>query len=80
MATRDLLSEALQLSPSERGRIVRELISSLDRNSEEDSISVERAWVEEIEERAAAAASNDTPVRDLGAVCEELRAKRRIGQ
>jgi hypothetical protein len=77
MAARDLLDEALKLPIEERGRIVHELIRSLDEGEAEDPAEVERAWAAELEQRAMRALRGGSPGRDLHAVCDELEAKRR---
>ena len=77
MAARDLLIEVLGLPPAERGRIVRELIVSLDQDDAEDPAEVERAWAAELEQRAARSARGESSARDLSVVCDELEAKRR---
>ena len=70
MAARDLLAEALGLPPAERGRIVRELILSLDHDEAEDPAEVERAWAAELEHRATQALRGDSTARDLNATCD----------
>ncbi len=77
MAARDLLAEVLGLPPAERGKIVRELILSLDHDEAEDPAEVERAWAAELEQRATLALRGDSSARDLDVVCDELEAKRR---
>ncbi len=77
MAARDLLAEVLGLPPTERGRLVRELIRSLDESEPEEPADVERAWAAELEQRAEHALRSDFPARDLDAVCSELEAKYR---
>jgi|1185.fasta_scaffold111993_2 putative addiction module component (TIGR02574 family) len=77
MAARDLLAEALTLPPAERGRIVRELISSLDQNEAEDPAEVERAWAAELEARATRALRGESTARDLDLVCDEIESGRR---
>jgi hypothetical protein len=76
MAARDLLDEALKLPIEERGRIVHELIRSLDDDEAEDPAEVERAWAVELEQRAMRALRGETVGRDLHTVCDELEAKR----
>jgi putative addiction module component (TIGR02574 family) len=76
MAAQDVLNEALGLPPAERGRIVRHLIDSLDREEAEDPAEVERAWAAELELRASQAIAGESSARDLDDVCAELEAKR----
>jgi putative addiction module component (TIGR02574 family) len=75
MAARDLLTEALGLPAAERGRMVRELIRSLDKTADVDPAEVERAWGSELDRRAAEV-SSDSSARDLNDVCDELDARR----
>jgi putative addiction module component (TIGR02574 family) len=76
MAVRDLLDEALRLPPSERGRLVHDLIKSLEDSEHEDPVAVDQAWAEELDRRATRALSGETNGRSLDAVCDELEAKR----
>jgi putative addiction module component (TIGR02574 family) len=75
MAARDLLTEALELPPAERGRFVRRLIASLDQDETEEPDEVERAWAAELELRATKALSGESNARDMDEVCGELEAK-----
>ena len=77
MATPNLLDEALKLPTQERGRIVHELIRSLDEEESEPAADVERAWAVELERRATRALRGESVSRDLLTVCDELDAKRR---
>lgn len=77
MAVRDLLDEALKLPPTERGRLVRDLIKSLEDVETDDPLAVEQAWAAELEERATTALSGESAGRSLETVCDELEAKRR---
>jgi putative addiction module component (TIGR02574 family) len=76
MAARDLVAEALRLSAAERGRIVRELIDSLDRDETNEPGEVERAWATELESRATDLLGGDSSGRDLATVCAELESRR----
>lgn len=76
MAARDLLDEALKLPPTERGRLVHDLIRSLEDAEAEDPRVVEQAWDSELEERATRALSGESQGKSLEAVCDELEAKR----
>ena len=76
MATGDLLDEALKLPTEERGRIVHELIRSLDEDETEPPDEVERAWAIELERRATRALRGESVSRNLNTVCDELEAKR----
>ncbi len=77
MAPRDLLDEALRLPPTERGRLVHDLIRSLEDSAPEDPLAVEQAWASELEQRAARALSGETSGKSLDAACDELDAKHR---
>lgn len=48
-----LVQDALELSPQDRARLAQTLLHSLDENSVDDPLEVERAWREEIERRMA---------------------------
>jgi len=76
MASRDVLAEALKLPTKERGRIVHELIRSLEQDEADDPSEIEQAWAAELEQRAARVLRGETSGRDLHAVCDELEAKR----
>lgn len=76
MSPRDLLDQALRLPPAARGRLVHELIASLEDTEPEDAQAVEQAWAAELEERAVRAVSGESPARSLDDACDELAAKR----
>jgi hypothetical protein len=76
MTAKDLLERARRLPARERGRIVRELIASLDEGGADDSAEVEDEWGRELEERAVRAKRGEPAGRSLDAVCDELDAKR----
>ena len=63
-------AEALQLSVSERARLVERLIASLD--VEED---VEAAWIAEVERRHAEVESGKVALLPVEEVLERLRAE-----
>jgi hypothetical protein len=71
-----VLEEALKLPAGDRGRIVRELIRSLDEDSAEDAASVEAAWGVELEARARRARAGEPGV-DLDTVLERIDSKRK---
>ena len=48
MTSKEILGQALNLSPEDRAKLVLDIISSLDGPPDND---VERAWVDEIERR-----------------------------
>lgn len=77
MVARDVLDEALRLSPGERARIAHELLLSLDEDADEDPAAVEASWAAEIERRALRAQRGESTGRDLATVCDELDAKYR---
>lgn len=77
MAARNILDEALKLPPTERGRLVHDLIKSLEDSEGEDPVTVEQAWAEELDRRATQALSGETHGRSLETVCDELEAKHR---
>jgi putative addiction module component (TIGR02574 family) len=77
MGTRDLLDEAMRLPPTERGRLVHDLIQSLEDAEAEDPRAVEQAWASELEGRATRAINGESTGRSLNAVCDELETKRR---
>ena len=67
-ATRDLLTEALELPMQERARIAGELLESLN-DAEAD---VEAAWAGEIERRVAAARAGELESTDWRTVLERI--------
>jgi putative addiction module component (TIGR02574 family) len=64
----DLLPAALALSMSERARLARELIESLDEETDEDATEL---WAREIERRVAEIRSGSVELEDW----EEVRAR-----
>lgn len=72
----ELLNEAMRLPPAERGRLVHDLIQSLEDAEAEDPRAVEQAWASELGERATRAVNGESTGRSLNAVCDELEAKR----
>ena len=71
-----VLEEALKLPARDRGRIVRELIRSLDEDPDEEPASIEAAWRVELEARAARARAGEPGV-DLDTVLERIDSKRK---
>ena len=67
-ATRELLSEALELPLEERAKMAAELLESL----EEAEAGVEEAWAREIERRVAAARAGELASTDWRAVLERV--------
>ena len=55
------------------GRLVQDLIRSLEDDEAEDPATVELAWAAELEDRAARALSGEPPGRDLELSCDEAR-------
>jgi putative addiction module component (TIGR02574 family) len=76
MAARDLLDEALRLPPTERGRLIHDLIRSLEDAEPEDPLAIEQEWAAELETRATRALSGESTGRSLETACDELEAKR----
>jgi Putative addiction module component len=71
-----VLEEALKLPRSDRGRVVSELIRSLDDESSDDPASVDAAWATELQARAARARAGESGV-DLGTALDRIEDKRR---
>jgi len=71
-----VLEEALKLPASERGRVVSELIRSLDDESSDDPGSVDAAWATELQARVARARAGESAV-DLDAALERIENKRK---
>jgi hypothetical protein len=70
-ATRDLLTEALELPVDERARFAAELLESL-RDAEVD---VEAAWASEIQQRVAAARAGELESTDWRTVLDRVEAE-----
>jgi putative addiction module component (TIGR02574 family) len=68
-ATRDLLTQALELPFDERAEMAAELLESLH-DAEED---VEAAWAAEIQQRVAAARAGELESTDWRTVLDEVR-------
>jgi putative addiction module component (TIGR02574 family) len=66
--TRDLLTEALELSVDERAKFAAELLDSLH----EPEHDVEVAWATEIQERVAAARAGELQSTDWRTVLESV--------
>jgi alpha-ketoglutarate-dependent taurine dioxygenase len=77
MASRELFAEALKLPPTERDRLVSDLIKSLEEVEEEDQQAVEQAWAVELEERATRALRGESSGRSLDDACDDVEAKRK---
>ncbi|HZS41603.1 MAG TPA: addiction module protein [Polyangia bacterium] len=84
MAARNLLAQALELSPKERARIAHELIVSLDEESPEDPGTVAKAWGEELARRVQDLKSGKVKAvpwsivkRDLDRTLRAVRARKR---
>ena len=77
MTVRDLLEEALKLPPRERGKLVHELICSLDAAESEQAATVEQAWSAELEARAARTARGETVGKSADAVFADIRERLR---
>jgi putative addiction module component (TIGR02574 family) len=67
-ATRDLLSEALELPLDDRAKLAAELLESL----EAAEADVENAWAGEIERRVAAARAGELASTDWRAVLDRV--------
>jgi putative addiction module component (TIGR02574 family) len=70
-----LVEGALQLSPEDRARLAQALLHSLDENSAEDPLEVERAWRDEIERRMTDVRAGNTAGIPADEVFAKLRAK-----
>jgi hypothetical protein len=71
-----VLEEALKLPASERGRVVSELIRSLDDESSDDPASVDAAWGTELQVRATRARAGESAT-DLDTALDRIENKRR---
>lgn len=75
----DIEAQALQLTPRERGDLIRKLIVSLEGNAEDSPEAVARAWDEEIARRVADMESRRTawiPAEEVFRELDELLASR----
>ena len=70
-------AEALQLSASERARLARRLLESLEEGAPEDQAEIERAWQSEIERRVADFEAGGTKTIPASEVIREARARLR---
>jgi putative addiction module component (TIGR02574 family) len=68
---------ALELSASERARLARLLIASLDEEPAEDQAEVERAWEQEIRRRLEEFRAGRTRTSPADQVVSEARARLR---
>ena len=68
----EILAGAMKLSRPERARVARELLESLDPDSDSGA---EDLWVEEIERRVTEGRSGQVELEDWGEVRERLRAR-----
>jgi hypothetical protein len=69
---RQVLDEALKLSPEEQTLVLRELLALLEGESDPDA---ETAWAREIERRAQEARAGSPAAGDWEAVCDEIEAE-----
>ncbi|WP_224369148.1 addiction module protein [Hyalangium versicolor] len=69
---RQVLDEALKLSPEEQSLVLRELLVRLEGEPEPDT---EAAWAQEIELRAKQARAGAQPAGDWETVCDEIEAE-----
>jgi putative addiction module component (TIGR02574 family) len=75
----DIEAQALQLTPRERGDLIRKLIVSLEGNAEDSPEAVARAWDEEIARRVADMESGRTawiPAEEVFKELDEMLASR----
>ena len=70
-----LANEALSLPQTERAKLAQVLLHSLDRDTEEDPVEVEKAWLDEIERRMKDVRAGHFSGRAAEEVFAELRAK-----
>lgn len=71
----ELEKQALQLSPSERGKLIHRLIVSLEGEPEESPEVIARAWDEEISRRVADMEAGRTQWIPADEVMTRFRAK-----
>jgi len=72
---KEIESQALQLSPEERGELIHRLIISLDGEPEESPEAIAKAWDEEIARRVADMEAGRTQWIDADEVMTRLRTK-----
>ena len=72
---KEIENQALQLSPQERGELIRRLIISLDGEPEESPEAIAKAWDEEIARRVADMEAGRTQWIDADEVMTRLRTK-----
>ncbi|WP_224373112.1 addiction module protein [Hyalangium versicolor] len=73
----DLLTDALQLPVEERVRLVHKLLVSLE--DEEAHLDADRAWAQEVEQRAHDVLSGAVETEDAEAVLDRISARLRNG-
>lgn len=73
-AARQILTDALRLSISERGTVAAELLASMDGEPDTDA---EQAWASEIERRAERALRGETQGQEWATVRAEIERNRR---
>ena len=71
----ELESQALQVSPPERGKLIHRLIVSLDGEPEESPEAIAKAWEEEIARRVADMEAGRTQWIPADEVMNRLRTK-----
>jgi putative addiction module component (TIGR02574 family) len=69
---RQVLDEALKLSPEEQSLVLRELLARLEGEPDPDA---EAAWAQEIERRAQDARAGTPAAGDWETVCDEIEAE-----
>ena len=72
---KEIESQALQLSPQERGELIHRLIISLEGEPEESPETIARAWDEEITRRVADMEAGRTQWIPADEVMTRLRTK-----
>jgi putative addiction module component (TIGR02574 family) len=76
----ELESQALQLSPQERGKLIHRLIVSLEGEPKESPEAIAKAWDEEIARRVADMEAGRTKWIPADEVMARLRAKIKIAK
>jgi putative addiction module component (TIGR02574 family) len=69
---RQVLDEALKLSPEEQTQVLRELLMRFEGEADPDA---EAAWADEIERRAHEARAGTPAAGDWETVCDEIEAE-----
>jgi putative addiction module component (TIGR02574 family) len=70
-AAKQLLEQAMSLSPEERVRVARQLLSSVDELEEDEW---ERAWLAELDQRLARTLASDEPALSWEQLQQRLRS------